>query len=338
MRIWFDADNAPHVPVMKPVAELLRKQGHQVRFTARDRANTCQLLDMYRLEYTRVGSEYGVSSFGKAFGTLKRAFLLMRAMRDWGADVSFGHGSRALPIASGLMGIPGVTMYDYEWVDPVIFNRFCRIILLPVAITPERCREAGIKAGRVRFFPGFKENLYLGSAEPDPSIPGELGLDPGLRKILLRPPATTAHYHDPQSEEILAELLDNLLEDREVQLIWIPRTGDQNHLVSGSRKARVIIPEKVYPGLALIMEMDMVIGGGGTMTREAALLGVPSVTFFRGRLGAVDETLQGMKRLTILEKPEDVSGLFLNPPEPCGRITGTPETLEHIAAAITCIG
>jgi predicted glycosyltransferase len=311
VKIWLDADNGPHVLVMKPLAEELAKQGHEVKFTARDRANTCQLLDLYGFEYVKVGGPYGKSKTGKVIGTLKRVLQLKKAMKHWRADVSFGHGSRSLPIASKMLKVPSITMYDYEWVSPSIFNKFCTKILLPDAITEERCREAGIDLNKVEFYPGFKENLYLNNIQPDPQIAEELNLKENKTKVLLRPPATTAHYHNPEADEILDALLKLLLVNPKVQLVWIPRTSDQNELVKGDHKAQVIIPTRVYPGPQLILAMDMVIGGGGTMTREAAIMGVPSISFFRGRRGAVDDKLEALKRLKLIENPDGVSGISI---------------------------
>jgi len=308
MKIWFDADNAPHVLVMKPLADELRKRGHEVAFTARDRANTCELLDLYGFDYLKVGGSYGRSKLGKATGTMNRAFQLRKAMRHWKADVSFGHGSRSLPIASRMLGIPSITMYDYEWVNPTIFNLFCTKILLPEAITIERCIEAGIDTGKVVFFPGFKENLYLSGIEPDPAIAGELGLKPDKTKVLLRPPAITAHYHNPESERILNALTGKLLEDPDVQIVWIPRAGEQLVLAKGDHRAQVIVPAKVYPGPLLILAMDIVIGVGGTMTREAAVLGVPSYSFFMGRPGKVDMELISRGSLRMLKDVAQVQG------------------------------
>lgn len=311
MKIWFDADNGPHVLVMKPLAEELQRRGHTVKFTARDRANTCELLDMYSFEYEKVGGPYGKSTIKKVVGTIRRALQLKKAMKKWKADVSFGHGSRSLPIASKLLKIPSITMYDYEWVSPSIFNKFCKKILIPDAITKERAIEAGIDLNKVEFYPGFKENLYLNNIQPDPSISEELNLKSDKIQVLLRPPATTAHYHNPEAEEILQALLDKLLINPEVQLIWIPRTEDQKELIKGNHKAQVIIPARVYPGPQLILAMDLIIGGGGTMTREAAILGVPSVSFFRGRRGAVDDKLEALSRLKLIEKPEQVEELSI---------------------------
>jgi len=311
MKIWFDADNAPHVLVMRPLVMELTRRGHQVVFTARDRASTCELLDLYGLEYLKVGGRFRSGTIGKVTGTLKRALDLALAMRTSGAEVSFGHGSRALPLASWLLGVPSVSMYDYEWVSPSIFNRFCSAILLPeVVVVEERLRETGIRSDRAVPYPGFKESLYLQEVSPDSSIAEELGLESGRVKVLLRPPATTAHYHNREADTILEALLDRLLAIEEVQLIWLSREPEQDTLLRRDGiRAEVVIPGKPYPGPKLILSCDIVIGGGGTMTREAAILGIPAVSFFRGRSGKVDEALESMGRLVLLDNLQDVQRL-----------------------------
>lgn len=307
MKIWFDADNGPHVLIMRPLAAELMRRGHEVVFTARDRTKTCQLLDLYGMGYVTVGGEYGRGKLGKIRGTLGRALDLARTMRRCGASVSFGHGSRALPLASRLLGIPTVTMYDYEWVDPTLFNWCCSSILLPSAISSERCARAGISTSRVASYPGYKEELYLGGAELDRSIADDLGTRTSAVKVLLRPPATTAHYHNPEAEMILQSILERLASVPDVQLVYLPRTADQRDLPNRAGIGETIIPDRVYDGPSLVAAMDLVISGGGTMTREAAIMGVPSYSFFRGRNGMVDESLSAAGRLVTLEDARQVA-------------------------------
>lgn len=307
MRIWFDADNGPHVLIMNPLVRELRARGHEVVFTARDRTSTCELLDLYGHEYLRVGSEYGKGMSAKVRGTLGRAWSLWRSMRGRGADVSFGHGSRALPIASRLLGVPTVTMYDYEWVDPRLFNLLCRHILMPEAIDPERCRAATIDPDRVVGYPGYKEHLYLAEKPMDPqSVSDDLELTPGKIHVLLRPPATSAHYHNPEAELLLDRILEKLSGRDDVELVYLIRSDDQMAFLEGHDIRRVVVPRKVYDGPSMVAAMDLMISGGGTMTREAAILGVPSYSFFRGRSGRVDESLVGEGRLIMLGSADDV--------------------------------
>lgn len=307
MKIWLDADNGPHVLILRPVAAELQRRGHEVRFTARDRTGTCELLDLYGLPYVCVGREFGAGKWRKVRGTLGRAGALVRAMHRWRPDVAFGHGSRSLPLAARGLRRPSVTMFDYEWVDPRLFNLFCRTILVPDVIEPARCREAGIAVGKVRPYPGLKEHLYLDGRPlaPEP-VAADLGLASDRVAVLLRPPATSAHYHNPEAEVILREILACLAGRADVQLIYLRRSADQMRLLEGIDTEQVIVPRRVYDGPSLVAAMDLIISGGGTMTREAAVLGVPSYTFFRGRPGRVDESLERQGRLVPLTSVAEV--------------------------------
>jgi hypothetical protein len=69
---------------------------------------------------------------------------------------------------------------------------------------------------------------------------------------------------------------------------------------------KIIIPDHAVNGLNLIWHSDFVVSGGGTMNREAAALGVPVYSIFRGKIGAVDRYLSENGRLTLLESIEDI--------------------------------
>jgi predicted glycosyltransferase len=338
VKIWFDADNAPHVLIMRPLARELSDRGHEIRFTARDRTSTCELLDLYGLPYLRVGGSYRSGKIGKVVGTLERARSLVGKIRDWKPDVSFGHGSRALPPASWYLKVPSITMYDHEWVNPTLFNLFCARILLPDVIDAERCREAGIRAEKVGFFPGLKEELYLTHMAIDPEVSESLGLDEQRIRVLLRPPARLAHYHNPEAERIMAELLRFLGPRGDVQVVLLPRDGDEEPPSLPTGGAQVIVPQRVYDGPSLIAAMDIVIGGGGTMTREAAVLGVPSYSFFRGKNGRVDQMLESHGKLVMLRSPADVAEKLVVTQRP-SRDVARPESspCEFIADEILAV-
>ena len=98
------------------------------------------------------------------------------------------------------------------------------------------------------------------------------------------------------------------------------------------------IPEQVVDGLSLIWYSDLVISGGGTMNREAATLGVPVYSVFRGKIGAVDHYLSTRGRLTLLGSVRDVQTKILlvrrnRPAEPQnGNGAALRTIVEQIAA------
>jgi hypothetical protein len=63
---------------------------------------------------------------------------------------------------------------------------------------------------------------------------------------------------------------------------------------------------------------DLVIGAGGTMTREAALLGIPTYTLFAGETPAVDRWLERRGLLRRLADADELDGLGPRPAEPRG--------------------
>jgi hypothetical protein len=160
-------------------------------------------------------------------------------------------------------------------------------------------------------YPGIKEDVYLSRFRPDPGLRMRLGISPDALVVMVRPPATEAHYHNPESEGLLTEALRRFVGEANATIILLPRNKRQEAELRAAwakdvASGRVLIPEHVEDGLNLIWNSDLVISGGGTMNREAAAMGVPVYSIFRGKIGAVDRYLVEQGRLILLETADDV--------------------------------
>src|ERR1700757_4441014 len=78
MRVWIDLTNSPHVLVMRPVIERLRRDGHDVSVTARDFAQTLELCERFGIEHTTIGRHRGGRLAAKATGLVSRTAALVR--------------------------------------------------------------------------------------------------------------------------------------------------------------------------------------------------------------------------------------------------------------------
>jgi predicted glycosyltransferase len=97
----------------------------------------------------------------------------------------------------------------------------------------------------------------------------------------------------------------------------------------------VLVPERALPGLQLLYHSDVAVSGGGTMNREAALLGVPTYSMFTGRKAAIDEQLASEGALVFLEHPADVDRIVWNRSEETrGRYTRSPNVMYEVADLI----
>ncbi len=90
MRVWIDLTNSPHVLVMRPVIERLQADGHDVRVTARDFAQTIELCERLGIAHTAIGHHRGERLAAKAAGL---ALALGRA-RALGARRARGSGAQ----------------------------------------------------------------------------------------------------------------------------------------------------------------------------------------------------------------------------------------------------
>ena len=338
MRVWIDLTNSPHVLVMRPVIERLRDDGHEVRVTARDFAQTIALCERLGIEHTRVGRHRGERLAAKAAGLASRSLALVRWARGEARaaggrrfDLALGHGSNDVSVAAAVLGVPSTTMFDYEWasVQHNVNCRLARAVVVPAAIPPERLERFGAR-GKLRRYAGLKEEYYLADFEPDPAVVGELGLDRARPIVVVRTPPEVSLYHRFASElfeRVLARLRAAAAADG-VQAVVLPRVEAQRRRLAGL--GGLIVPAGAIDAQSLIAQADLVISGGGTMNREAVALGVPVYSTFEGRLGAVDEALIGEGRLRRLSRAEELDLGARERPQSSQRVRRDPRVLVQL--------
>lgn len=308
-KIWIDLDNSPHVPFFKPIMEELVARGYNVEFTARDCFQVCGLADLFGLGYKKIGRHYGKNKLMKVAGTLIRAAQLLPVALKNRPRLSVSHGSRSQFIASTIMGIPHVMIFDYEHANSLPFIK-------PVlGIAPEIINNSALAkefSMGFRGYSGLKEDVYVCSFKPDPQVMDTLGISADRLVVTIRPPATEAHYHNPESERLFSETVERIGNFPDSVMVILPRNEKSQKQMIMDRwpqwcmERKIIIPEQVVNGLDLIWYSDFVISGGGTMNREAAALGVPVFSIFRGKIGAVDKYLSENGRLTLLKSVDDI--------------------------------
>jgi len=303
VRIWVDLTNSPHVLVMRPVVRALEAEGHQVEVTARDFAQTLELCDRLGVAHTALGRHRGERRANKAVGLLSRSAALFRWARGRGFEAALGHGSNDISVAARLLRIPSATAFDYEWAAAQhhVNCRLARTVVVPDAIPLERLDRYGAR-GKVRPYPGLKEEYYLADFEPDDAVLAELGLDRSEPIAVVRTPPDVSLYHrfeNPLFKEVLERLRER------AQTVVLSRTRVQRDEVT--RAGGFVVPERAVDAQSLVWHADVVVSAGGTMNREAVALGTPVFTTFEGRLGAVDERLLAEGRLRRLASADEVA-------------------------------
>ena len=176
-----------HVLVFRPLIAMMRGRGDEVGITARDYAQTLQLLAAARARGRR-GDRPARRPL--AHGKARAMWSRLRALRRWARgrdfDVALAHGSHELTMTARRLGIPSTTTFDYEWAwrQHQLGCRAATRVAVPDAIPVGSTGALRRRAPETLQYQGLKESTILADFVPDPNVlePWEGRLVAGARR------------------------------------------------------------------------------------------------------------------------------------------------------------
>lgn len=284
MRIWIDLTNSPHVNFFSAMIEQLQ-QHHEMILTCRPLANTIELLKLKGFAYHEIGSHYGASKLRKSLGFPVRVSQLYSFLKGRQVDVAISHSSFYSPVVARLLGIRSIYLNDNEHAAGNKISFLCAsTIMVPEFLSTDKVRKQWASAKKVIHYPGVKEGIYLAALKDTCYAAGRSH----AVEIFIRPePWTAQYYRGPVN--FMDDLIINLKDKHSVTLL--PRGDYQAEHYRHCRFRGVNIPSEPLTLEAMATRCSCFIGAGGTMTREAAVLGIPTISVYQGELLAVDRYL-----------------------------------------------
>jgi predicted glycosyltransferase len=309
MRIWIDLSNSPHVNLFAGIIGELQKE-HSVLLTCRPLANTTELLDQTGLGYHVVGRHYGRRAVSKLAGFWVQTARLCRFLKGRRIDVGISQSSYYAPLVGRLLGFPSIYMNDNEHSKG---NRpaflFAHKVLVPEYVDPGKFGRRWAKSDKITLYPGVKEGIYLWRHKPRERSSSRVALGPFARNIFVRPEPSTAHYYKG-GLNFIDELLAGLM--GRYNLVVLPRSKAQEAYYRQPKFSGVYVPKRPLRLWEIMGSCDLFLGAGGTMTREAAVLGLPTISIYQGDLLDVDRFLIARQAMIHVKNPHaDLVGRFL---------------------------
>jgi predicted glycosyltransferase len=301
MKIWIDLANSPQVLFFRPIVAHLKHLGHDILITSRHYAQTIELADEFALAHVPVG-KHGGRNIGKALSSNWHRSKELRAFASGrGIELALSHNSYSQILAAWRMGIPAVTTTDYEHnpLNHFAFRLATRVIV-PSSFPEDKLRWFGARKKSVVRYSGIKEQVYLDDFKPDEGFADRIGLPKGKVITVLRPPADWTPYH-LKKNKLMDRLIGYLAADANTFVVFLPRIPDQRGMLGSWDRKNYWIPPHAVDGPNLICAADLVISAGGTMSREAGVLGTPSYTVFAGKLAGVDKYLLDRERMKVIQ-------------------------------------
>jgi len=255
VKIWYDACTGKHVRYGAAIAERLRKSGHEVIFTTREHPDTLALARIIGENPIVVGKYSPASLFSRLEESANRVIQFSKMFRDNPPEIAISHQSVELCRTAFGLGIPTILTADTPHAKAVnkLTIPFATTLVVSEAL-PKRFLENYCPDNIIRF-KGVDEVAWIKCLKP----PQDFDFKKPL--IVVREFETKAAYALGTSDftaEIAKklEILGNVL--------FLKRYGKT-------------IKEEIVDSARIVANADLVVSAGGTIAREAALQGVPSI-------------------------------------------------------------
>ena len=288
MRLWFDLTNSPHINMFAALIRELQAQ-HEIFITCRDLANTVELLDLHNFAYDVVGRHYGGRITAKLCGYPVRVAQLCGYLRGKRIDVGISQSSFHSPVASRFMGVRCIYMNDNEHaLGNLPSFLFADTIMIPEYLAIDKVRKYGASPKKVVHYPGVKEGIYLWELHARLRTESAKRGKKTRKVAYVRPEPWTAQYYKG-ARAFLDDLLLGMAQEMDVVLL--PRGAAQAEHYHAERYSGIRVAARALDIGDIVPDCDLFIGAGGTMTREMAVLGIPTISVYQDELLDVDRFL-----------------------------------------------
>ena len=283
--IWFDSLTPKQSMLFISIGKKLEKLGFEVLFTTRKHDYIQDIFKAQNIDPVIFGEYGGKSLEEKLTASIKRMMELTNYIINLKnkplAAICFSSPD-ASRIAFGL-GIPLILLNDTAHSKPVgkLTFSLCDYLIKPSCIPNEVFIELGASPKKVVNYEGVDEVEYIqGENIEQFKKLREKALKDDDLYLVYRPEESFAAYMKDKDSKAYFEILEEIILNYNKKIIVLPRYPQQKKLISEKFGDKVVIPDKGLYFMDLLSKAEIVITGGGTIAREAALLGIPSITYF----------------------------------------------------------
>ena len=325
MKIWIDITNTPHVNVLMPIIRHLEKN-HELIFTARDFSETLPLLQKNGINPIVYGNYKGKSRIKKVIGLFQRMWLLLVKLPSY--DLALSLGGNYTSMISFLRRKKSIVFSDNDISFKFFSFTFGSYFIFPFYFKYEKIKKKyKLKNSQIKTFQGFKEDIYIADFVPDPDFKKQL---PFENFITIRPENLKASYVPANSVTIVPELFEVFKNEN---ILFLPRYEEEKEYAKGYKN--IYYPPAPLNGLDVCYNTKAMLTGAGTFAREAALLGIPAVSFFPSEVFlTVDVVMQEMGIEFKSRNPQEIKEYVDNAEKRDASLERSKQVKDEVLAII----
>jgi predicted glycosyltransferase len=307
MKIFIDILTPKQCMLFAKLSERLRRDGHKITFATREYREVNELLEIKGISAQVVGKHGGGNLHDKLEASAQRTLELSSFVAELQPDVAVSFASPETSRVAFGRGIPQVWLNDSPHSEAVarLTVPLVTLLITPRFVPKNAWTRFGIESDKIVQYNAIDPWIWLKDFKPDKNILRRLGLETTKPIVVFRAEESFASYLlgvAPESPSWTL-LLESLFESgSRFQAVIIPRYDAQVAHLTKEYGNRAAICKSAIDAPSLLAYSSVFVGGGGTMTAEAALLGVPTFSCYPGKSYLIEKYLK--KRCLIIREAD----------------------------------
>jgi len=277
LKIWFDVLTPKQVLFFEPMIKRLRKK-HRVICTSRQYREVNQLAKMRKMNLIFVGRHGGSERSKKLKASLDRMIELTKIIKKFSPDVAVSFCSpEATRISFGL-GIKHIAFCDSPHAEAVMKISIPLLdrLLIPWIISKNEFSKYGISAKKITSYKAIDASVIIKNKSNNSTL--KKFKDMKKKTILIRPYESQASYAN-YKETSMISIIQQISKLSNYNVLLLARNFEQIKKLKTKFGKKIRVLNKVVDNNEILSFTDVFVGSGGTMTAEAALRGIPTISY-----------------------------------------------------------
>jgi len=278
LKIWFDVLTPKQLLFFEPMIKKLRKN-NQVLCTSRNYHEVVELAKVRNVKIILVGRHGESDKSEKLKASLERMLHLSTIVGKFAPDLTISSCSPEASRISFGMGIKHIAFSDSPHAEAVmrLSVPFVQKLLIPWIIPKKEFVMYGISEKDIIQYRTIDAALIVKQKSRNYSKSDFHLKD--KKTILVRVEESQAAYIQTR-KNLSTNIINEILKEfSNCNIVVLGRYLSEINKLKKEFGNKIIVPDKVVDGKALLRFTDVFIGSGGTMTAEAALMGIPTISF-----------------------------------------------------------
>ena len=278
MKIWFDILTPKQLLFFEPIIRKLQKS-NKLLCTSRNYREVVELAKIRGMSLVFVGKHGGFDKISKLNASLKRTYCLLSKVKKFNPELTVSFCSPEASRISFGLGVRHIAFCDSPHAEAVMRLSVPLVerLLIPWIIPKKEFTRYGISEEKISLYRAIDASVIVKERSKNDSKYNFL-----LKKkktILIRPEESEAAYVSDNRYKIIKIIRELTKEFRNFNVVILGRYRSQISQLKREFGKRVIVMDRVVDGKSLLKSVDLFIGSGGTMTAEAALMGIPTISY-----------------------------------------------------------